>query len=109
MKSNIPTTGVTCLPSRYSDTQRVRGNTTTRFKKVSVPFRPRTREFCGLAGRLERHVVASVVDGVHQAVLPGILGLEDVIAVGVLGDLLDRLPRVLRQDLVDALTHLEQI
>src|ERR1041385_1653876 len=48
-------------------------------------------------------------DLVHQTVRPGLLGRHPVIAIGVLGDLVDRLAGVLGEDLVQLVAGLEHL
>src|SRR5712692_4192161 len=61
------------------------------------------------ARRLQGDVVAAMVDRVDQAVLLGVFGLEDVVAVRVFRDLVHRLAGVLREKLVDALALLQHV
>src|SRR5258706_3565086 len=61
------------------------------------------------AGGFQGDVVSPVIDGVHETVLPGVLGFEDEVPVGVLGDLLHRLPRVEGHDLVDPLLQPHEV
>src|SRR5690625_3088430 len=46
-------------------------------------------------------------DAIHQAVLHGFLGAHEAVAVGILLYLLQGLPRVLGQDVVEPLAHTE--
>ena len=48
-------------------------------------------------------------DLVDEPVLDGLLGLEEAVALQVRVDLLDRLPGVVGEDLVDAAAHLEDL
>src|ERR1700752_5136222 len=55
-----------------------------------------------LSCRLQPHLVPTMVDGVHESVLLRVLRFEDEVTIRVLGNLLDRLARVVRLDLVDS-------
>src|SRR5947207_364210 len=56
-----------------------------------------------------RHAGGVVHDVVQQAVVPGLLGREPAVAVGVLGDLLDALPAVLGDELGHPPLGVEQL
>jgi hypothetical protein len=70
-----------------------------------LAFDPGRTKAVALARRLQRDVVSAVVDGVDEAVLAGVLGLQDVVPVGVLRDLFDRLPGVLYIPYIFTIAH----